>query len=247
MFHDEPKSFLEHLEDLRRTLFKSVTALAIGMVVCMPLAPRIFGWLKRPLSAVTTESDVFLRSLEVTGGFSLAAKIIVWCGILISSPAIIYFAMEFIVPGLNEKERKIMAPLFGAGMALFFFGAAIGYWITLPVALKVMHGLHSWMGVSPEWTAGSYIVFSLHVMLAFGLAFELPILIVALGYMGVVSVAQLRAKRRHVIVGIFVLAMVLTPPEVVSQIIMALIMMLFYEICVLIVAVFERRRIPASF
>ncbi len=240
--HDRPKPILEHLADLRLTLLSAFGAWLAGLLLVLPFAPRLFRILRRPLSAVTDQPDQFLRSLEITGGFSIAMRIVLWGGLIVSAPVIMVLLGRFVFPALRAMERK--AVLLGSVFVLLLFalGVGLGYYITLPVALKVMFHLHDWLGIRAEWTAVSYVSFAVKLLLAFGLAFELPALLVALGYLGVVSSAMLRDKRRYAIVIILVLAMLLTPgPDVFSQIIMALPMLLLYEICIWVIRLVERK------
>lgn len=244
---DAPKPFLSHLEELRWTLARCLAALALGMLACLPAAPRIFKWLCAPLAGVTERPDLFLRSLEITGAFSIALKIVFWSGLILSAPFLLFFIGSFVFPGLTARERRMARAAVAAGACLFIFGVGMGYFITLPIALRIFFGIHAWLGIQAEWTAPSYVAFSMQLLLLFGLAFEVPVVIAALGYCGVVSAADLAAKRRHAIVGILVLAMVLTPgPDVVSQLLMAIPMYVLYEACVLAIRFFERRRDTAS-
>ena len=240
---DQPKPFLEHLADLRTTLLGCLAAWGVGMAIVMPFAPRLFTLLCAPLAKITEHPEQFLRSLEITGGFSIAMQIVLWGGLLISVPFITFLLARFILPGLTRLERKVIVGSLGFVIALFILGVGIAYFITLPVALKIMFGLHAWLGIRAEWTAVSYIAFAVKLLLAFGLAFELPIVVVVLGYLGIVSAAFLRSKRRHAIVIILILTMVLTPgPDVFSQIIMAVPMILLYETCIWIIWLAERKR-----
>jgi sec-independent protein translocase protein TatC len=240
---DQPKPFLEHLADLRMTLLGCLAAWGIGMTIVMPFAPRLFTILRAPLAKITEHPEQFLRSLEITGGFSIAMQIVLWGGLLVSAPFITFFLAWFVLPGLTCRERKVIIGSLGFVVALFILGVGIAYFITLPVALKIMFGLHAWLGIRAEWTAISYVSFATKLLLAFGLAFELPVVVVVLGYLGIVSAAFLRTKRRHAIVIILILAMVLTPgPDVFSQIIMAIPMILLYEACIWIIWLAERKR-----
>jgi sec-independent protein translocase protein TatC len=240
---DQPKPFLEHLADLRTTLLGCLAAWVIGMAIVMPLAPRLFTILRAPLAKITEHPEQFLRSLEITGGFSIAMQIVIWGGLLISAPIIMLLLARFVLPGLTRPERKVILGSLGFVVGLFLIGVGIGYFITLPVALQIMLGLHSWLGIRAEWTAASYISFAMKLLLMFGLVFELPVVVVALGYLGIVSAAFLRSKRRHAIVIILILAAVLTPgPDVFSQIIMAVPMILLYEVCIWIIWLAERKR-----
>jgi len=240
---DQPKPFLEHLADLRMTLLGCLAAWGIGMAIVMPFAPRLFTLLRAPLAKITEHPEQFLRSLEITGGFSIALQIVLWGGLLVSAPFITFLLARFVLPGLTCRERKVIVGSLGFVVALFSLGVGLAYFITLPVALKIMFGLHAWLGIRAEWTAVSYVSFAIKLLLAFGLAFELPVVVVVLGYLGIVSAAFLRSKRRHAVVIILILAMLLTPgPDIFSQVVMAVPMILLYEACIWIVWLAERKK-----
>jgi len=240
---DQPKPFLKHLADLRTTILGCLAAWGVGMAIVLPLTPRLFTLLRAPLAKITEHPEQFLRSLEITGGFSIALQIVLWGGLLMSAPFIIFLLARFVLPGLTCLERKVIVGSLGFVIGLFILGVGIAYFITLPVALKIMFGLHAWLGIRAEWTAVNYVSFAVKLLLAFGLAFELPIVVVVLGYLGIVSAAFLRSKRRHTVVIILILAMLLTPgPDVFSQIVMAVPMMLLYEACIWIIWLAERKR-----
>lgn len=240
---DQPKPFLEHLADLRATLLGCLAAWVIGMAVVMPFTPGLFAFLRAPLAKVSAHPEQFLRSLEITGGFAIALQIVLWGGLLVSAPFIAFLLARFVLPGLTRPERQVITGALGFVVALFILGVGLAYYVTLPVALKIMFSLHAWLDIRAEWTAVSYVAFAIKLLLAFGLAFELPVVVVVLGYLGIVSAAFLRSKRRQAIVGILILAMVLTPgPDVFSQIVMAGPMLLLYEACIWIVWWAERKR-----
>lgn len=241
---DQPKPFLRHLEELRWTILWSLAVLIVAMLICLPLAPVIFRWLCAPLSKITSHPEMFLRSLEITGAFSIALQLILWSGLILSTPVILFLIGGFVFPGLTGQERKMARATGILALLLFFLGVGLGYFITLPIALKIFFSIHGWLGIQAEWTAPSYVAFSMQLLLLFGLAFELPVVIMGLGYFQVISSSFLRSKRRHAIVAILILAMILTPgPDVFSQIIMAIPMIILYELCVWIVWLFERQRV----
>lgn len=236
------KPFLDHLEDLRRALVRSALALVAGMAIVAPFAPRVFDVLKRPLAGAGVDPEGFLRTIDVAGALSLALRIVFWGGLVLAAPFMVFFLGAFVSPGLTPGERKAAARAILPSFALFFFGVALGYGVTLPVALRVMLQLHRWMGIRPEWVVTSYASFALQLLLAFGLAFQLPVVVVILGRLGWVTAAGLRVARPYVIVGLLVLAMILTPPDVITQVLMAAPLMAMYEMCILLIAAWERGR-----
>lgn len=240
------KPFIEHLEDLRKTLIGSITSLVIGMVLAIPLAPKVMELLKGPLQKATGSVEPFLRSLEVAGGFNLAMRLILWTGLLFSAPFILFFVGSFVFPGLTQKEKRAVKRSSAFAVVLFFFGVALGYKLTLPVALEVMMSLHEWLGIRAEWVVNSYVSFALQLLLAFGLVFELPVVLMILGHLGIVNSTQLREKRRVVIIILLVVAMLLTPPDIFTQLIMAVPLILLYEICIWMIWAAEKQRARQS-
>jgi sec-independent protein translocase protein TatC len=236
------KPFLDHLEDLRRTIIYCLAALAAGMLVAAPLAPRLLGLLKAPLRYVTDNPDAFLRSLEVGGAFSVGMQIAFWAGLLFSTPFLFVFVAGFVFPGLTEREKRAVISASGFAVVLFAFGVFLGYKLTLPAALSIMFSMHSWLGIRAEWTVTSYVAFASQLLIGFGLVFELPALLLVLGKLGIVNSGQLRRYRRHAIVAALIIGMVLTPPDVFSQLLMAIPLIVLYELCLWIVWATERRR-----
>ena len=210
--------------------------------MAVPLMPRTMMWLKAPLRGVTDNPDQFLRSLEVSGAFSVSMTMALWTGLLFSSPFLLLFIGAFIFPGLTRREKKAVINAGGFAVALFAFGVLFGYQFTLPAALKILFGMHAWLGIRAEWTVTSYVTFVLQLLIGFGLVFELPTILLALGKLGIVSSLQLRSMRRHAIVMILIVAAALTPPDVFSQLLMALPLVGLYEMCIWLVWMDERRK-----
>lgn len=237
------KSFLGHLEDLRFTIIAAFLSLLAGMLVALPLAPRILSLLKVPLEKAGKDPSTFLVVLEMTGPFSLAMRVIFWSGLVLSFPFITYFVGRFVFPGLLLKERKAVLLGLGSAVVLFAAGVALGYKLTLPLAMRVMFRIGDWIGVAPKFVeVGSYAAFVLQLLIGFGCAFELPVVVLSLGRLGIVSSLQLRDKRRHVIIGLLALAMLLTPPDPYSMVLMAIPLVLLYELCVWLTWSYERNR-----
>lgn len=236
------KPFLEHLEDLRQTLLRSGLALAIGMGVAFPLTPRLLGILKRPLHLVTDDPERMLQSLEVSGAFIAAMRMAFWGGLLLSAPVLVMLIGSFVLPALKPEEKKLASRAGVLGLALFVAGVLLGYFYTLPFALSAMFLFHGWMGVTPLWTVSSYVAFSTQLLIAFGLAFEIPMVLLVLGRLGIISGEWLRLHRRHAVVAALAIACVLTPPDVVSQVIMTIPLVLMYEGCIWLVLAWDRKR-----
>lgn len=237
------KPFLGHLRDLRSTILWCLAFLGLGMVVAFPLVPRIHTILTAPVGKVVDDPDSFLKVMQVTSGMSIAMRIIFWGGLLLSLPFIVVTIWKFIFPALKGNERKGVLGASAFAVVLFVAGVCMGYFWTLPVALRVMFRINRWLGVTCDFVELSdYIGFVLKLLIAFGVAFELPVVVLALGQMGIISGAQLRDKRPYVIVGIMIVAMFLTPPDPLTLLLMAMPMALLYECCIWIIWAKERRK-----
>lgn len=222
---------------------RSLAALACGILVAAPFAPRIFDFLKRPLRSVVPDPDTFVRVFEVTGAMSVAMTTALWTGVLLSAPFIVFFAGRFVFPGLTRAERRAVFRSSGFALALFAGGVALA-WTFLPQALRVMLWFNTWMHMPVEFfRAGDYVRFVLVLLLSFGITFELPLLLIVLGHLGIVTSAQLRTHRRHAFVVILVLAAFVTPTtDPFSQLAMAIPLALLFELCIAVIRAKERRR-----
>jgi sec-independent protein translocase protein TatC len=236
------KPFVEHLEDLRKMLFAIAGLLLAGLLVAIPFAPHVIALAKAPMAKAGKDPEQFLQVIQVAGGFVLGMKIIFWTGILFSSPFILICIARFVFPGLKAKERRLVRAVLWASVLLFAAGVFACYKVTLPVGIAMMFSMNSWLGVNVEWVEfGDYVSFVLKLLIAFGAAFELPVVVLTLGFMGIISSRMLRTYRRHAIVVILIIAMVLTPPDVFTQLLMGVPMILLYEICVWTIYLRERR------
>lgn len=240
----EVKPFLEHLEDLRKMLLYGMGSLAIGVAVAFPLIPRILDLLKQPLKAITEHPEHLLRSgNNVASGFTAAMQVGIWSGVVIASPAIFYFIARFVAPALSKRERQVIQQTLALGFFLFLFGVWLGWKMAMPVALKTMAWFNDWMGVETWWTLGDYVSFTTIMLVAFGLVFEVPVIILIMGRLGLVGSAWLRKYRRHAIVIGLVLAAAITPsPDVASQLIVAVPLLVLYEVCIWIIFATEKRK-----
>ncbi|OGV57654.1 MAG: twin arginine-targeting protein translocase TatC [Lentisphaerae bacterium RIFOXYA12_FULL_48_11] len=244
----QTKPFMEHLEDLRRTIIRAAMAFAVGMCIAIPAAPWILYILKLPLKWAGKDPSTFLQVLEVTGGLSLATQTVFWAGLLISAPFIIYFIWEFVFPGLTKREQGAITSSIGFALVLFILGVLTGYYLALAPGIKVMIWFSDWMGVNVTFfRATDYIRFVVILLLSFGICFELPIILLILGQMGLVTSRQLRDKRSVAIVVVLIIAAVVTPTtDPFTQLVMAVPMCLLYELCIWILWSKERKAAKES-
>ncbi len=239
---DPPRPFLEHFVELRDCIIRCAVAWVVAMLVVAPFAPQIIAVLQWPLKASELESQgVAVQGLEVGVGFSLFMTTMLWGGTILALPALLYFIFRFVFPGLRRHERNLVCFTLGAGVFLFLGGVWMCFSLTLRLALDALMAINSWMHVPVTiLQAEAYIGFVLKVLLAFGLAFQFPMILLALGWLGIVSADGLRKRRGVAIIAIFAVAMFLTPPDPLSQIVMAVPMCLLYEITLWLVRLRER-------
>jgi sec-independent protein translocase protein TatC len=231
-YDDSEMPFLEHLEDFRKTIIRSGIAILIGMIACWVFVPWMTDVLRVPAQEYIDAGQITLQHPEVTSGFKMYLALTFWGGILISMPVLMIIIGSFIMPGIKDAERKIFQRVSGFAGILFIVGVVLGYKVTLPLAMKIMWGFTGKLGGEAIWNYQKFIGFTLQVLLGFGVAFQLPIVIILLGKLGILNSTQLKEKRRHVIVALFILAMLLTPPDVTTQILMAVPLILLYEFCI---------------
>lgn len=234
--HDEGMPFLEHLEELRHTILRSLAALGLGMVPALAFSRQILDVLKQPLVNLNVDPDTFLQLPQVMGAFKVLVAVGFWGGLFLALPFVVFFAAQFVFPGLHDHEKRVVRKCSGAAVVLFFVGACLGYFGTATHAIHALvFRLPQWMGNEPTWIyLTDYVMFILKLVIGFGLSFELPLILLGLGYAGVVDSVQLRTKRRHVFVGLLAFAMMLTPPEPISQLVMATSLYVLYEGCILL-------------
>jgi sec-independent protein translocase protein TatC len=241
------KSFFEHLEDLRWMLVKMVAALSVTVVLCFFCAQSLLAVIKWPLERIGQNPETFLRTLEVVGGFNLAMELALYAGIVLACPLLLFFLAQFILPGLTAREKQLLVPTFLTGVGLFLMGASLAYFVVIPAGLRFFIEYNKYLGIRSEWTIDNYVSFVSHMTLAFGLCFELPLVVLVLARLGIVSHKFLRDKRSYVIVLIFIVAAVITPTtDMFNQTLLALPMCLLYEACIWIAWWMERKKVRST-
>ncbi len=232
--------FLSHLEELRGAAVKSFLAFLLASALCLGFSPSLFRWLKWPLQDLLPTGWQFIATtpFETYGAY---LKIAMTFGLLLSSPLIFYFFWKFIRPGLQKEERRGIVPIAMSCGILFIGGALFGYFVVFPPAFRFVIELLQGTDIVFFPKVSDYLSFALRLLLAFGIIFELPLFMVILGRFGWVQAKGLGKARKYVIVGIFLVAGILTPgPDVFSQILMALPLLLLFEIGILLVRLFGR-------
>jgi len=231
-YNDPPRPFMEHLMDLRDCVIRCAVAWVVCEIAIVPFSRQILAWLIAPAGA----SKDMVQGLGWTTGIGILLKIMLWGGTALSLPFLLFFSMRFVFPGLKRSERSLIIFCLVTSTVLFMGGVWMAYAATIKVALQVLQKINEWIGVTVNIVRlDEHVEIVIKTIIAFGLAFQLPLLLLALGWLGIVSSEALRKRRRIAIVVIFILAMVLTPPDPVSQIVMAIPMCVLYEVCVWVI------------
>ena len=233
-------SFLDHLEELRKRLLRSVLAVALAFGVCLLFARTILDFLLRPiLPLLGQDRPVFL---ELTEPFLLYMKVAFLAGLFLAAPLVLYQAWAFISPGLYPHERRYAAPFVLFATVFFTAGGAFGYYVGFPTAARFLLGVSQ--GFEANLRISSLFSFESKIILGLGLVFELPTVIYFLARIGIVTPGFLWHHFKYAVLIIFILAAVLTPtPDIVTQCVFAAPMILLYLLGILIAHVFGRRRV----
>ncbi|KFN52035.1 hypothetical protein N790_03640 [Arenimonas malthae CC-JY-1] len=236
-------TLMGHLLELRSRLLKGVVAVLAVFVALMPFANRLYAELAAPLLSKLPAGGQ-LVAIEVASPFFTPVKLAFFAALVLSAPVLIYQAWAFVAPGLYQNEKRLAKPLLVAAVLLFYAGCAFAYFLVLPMVFGFLTAITP-EGVAMMTDISRYLDFVLVIFLAFGLSFELPVAVVVLVVLGVVTPAQLREARGYVVVGVFILAAIITPPDVVSQLMLAIPMCLLYELGIIAGAVLKRRAAAA--
>ncbi|MBW1696544.1 MAG: twin-arginine translocase subunit TatC [Deltaproteobacteria bacterium] len=231
--------FTAHLEELRNRLIKCFIAVGIGFVVSFGFKERLFGILVQPLLKVMEKGDTLIFT-GLPEAFFTYLKVSLLSGIMLASPMLFYQFWMFVAPGLYQKERRVLIPIVILSSVFFLTGSLFGYFVVFPYGFKFFLGFAT-ETIKPLPSMKEYLSFSSKLLLAFGLVFELPLVLTFLARFGIVSVAFLKKNRKYAILLFFVGAAILTPPDVVTQIFMALPLIVLYEISILGAKIFGKK------
>ena len=226
---DAESSLMEHLLELRTRLVRGLAGTGLILLALLPFVRQLYDHLARPLiSQLPAGQATQMIASDPTSGFFAPIKLAFFLALFLSSPWLLFQAWSFVAPGLYRHEKRLAMPLLVSAIVLFYAGCAFAYFLVLPAVFGFLTRIAP-EGVAMMTDISAYLDFVLVMFLAFGLSFELPVALVILSLLGWVTPAQLREGRGYAVVGIFIVAAVLTPPDVVSQLMLAIPMCLLYE------------------
>jgi sec-independent protein translocase protein TatC len=231
-------SFIAHLIEMRDRLLRAVTAIVIIFICLFPWAQDIYALLAKPLLAALPKGGQMIAT-EITTPFFVPMKVTMMAAFLLALPWVFYQAWAFVAPGLYQHEKRIGVPLVIASVILFVTGMAFAYFLVFPLVFHFIVSVTP-TGVAVMTDIGKYLDFVLTMFMAFGITFEVPIAVVLLVKMDMVSVAKLREIRPYVIVGAFVIGAIFTPPDVISQFMLATPLWVLYELGIIVAAMITK-------
>ena len=226
------ESFISHLLELRTRLLYAFGGLLLVFICLVPWAGELYALLAEPMLAKLPKGGQMI-AIDVITPFFVPLKVAMMAAFIIALPHILYQAWLFVAPGMHKHEKRLMLPLVMASVVLFFFGMAFAYFVVFPVVFGFFSGAAP-QGVAVMTDIDKYLSFVMGMFLAFGTTFEVPVAVVVLVKMDVVSIAKLKEIRPYVIVGAFILGALLTPPDVVSQFMLAIPLWLLYEVGIVV-------------
>ncbi|MHC4986314.1 MAG: twin-arginine translocase subunit TatC [Planctomycetota bacterium] len=227
----------DHLEELRRRLIYALLGLAVTLAAAIPMAKPIIDMLRHPYrrAMAAAEVEAKLSALKLSSGLTAYLEVVFVAALLLACPWVFYQIWKFVAAGLYEKERRAVLFAVPFSTGLFVAGAVFFIFVVAVPVMRFLLLFNKWLGLEMVITFASYIRFVAAMSLVFGLAFQTPLVVLVLGRVGIVSLEKLRHYRRHVVVALLIAAMVLTPPDPISQLCLAVPMWVLYELGVVLV------------
>lgn len=241
---DLEQPFVSHLIELRNRLLRMVVSVIVLLVPLMLYASELYSWLADPLLVHLPEGAKMIAT-QVASPFFAPFKLAMMTALFLAMPYILYQMWSFVAPGLYAHEKRFALPLLVASVFLFYAGIAFAYYVVFPIIFKFFTAAAP-AGVTVMTDISSYLDFTLTLFLAFGVVFEVPIVTILLVLTGFTSTESLAEKRRYIILGAFIIAAILTPPDVISQVTMALPMWLLFEVGLLFARLMVRLKQQAA-
>ena len=239
------ETFISHLVELRDRIIKAALAIIIIFMSLVYWAPEIFHLFAQPLLTALPSGGKMIVT-DITGSFFVPMKVTMLVAFVIALPVVMYQLWAFIAPGLYTHERRLIVPLVVSSYSLFIIGMSFAHFLVFPTVFKFMAHYNAPLGAEMLTDIDNYLSFAMTTFLAFGITFEVPVVVVVLVRMGVVPLAKLREIRPYVIVGAFVIAAVVTPPDILSQLLLAVPMSLLYELGLFIARFYEKDKLAST-
>lgn len=240
---DEPKPFLQHLEELRAMLIKMAAVLGVCMTACLWFQKDLVHLMEEPLARIDPTLVSKLQNLGVIDPITISFSLAFYAGIVFSFPLLLFFVAQFVVPALTRKEKKVVFPAIAIGFGLFLTGVLICYFFILPQTLRFCFDYSKSLNFAPSWTVREYFSFVTRMLISFGAAFELPVAVLALVYVELLSFQKLNHTRPYAYVLVLALAAIIAPtPDPISFLSLGAPMCLLYEGCIWMAWLLERRR-----
>ncbi|XOZ33052.1 twin-arginine translocase subunit TatC [Halomonadaceae bacterium KBTZ08] len=239
---EETMPLVAHLVELRNRLLKAILAILVIFLALYPFANQLYTWLSGPLRAYLPEGSSMIAT-DVAAPFFAPLKLTLVLGTFLAMPVVLYQIWRFMAPGLYRHEKQIAFPLLASSIILFYLGAVFAYFVVFPLVFAFFTSVGP-AEVTVMTDMSSYLSFVLKLLFAFGIAFEIPVAIMLMILSGATDTRSLGEKRPYVVVGCFVVGMMMTPPDMISQTLLAAPMWLLFEIGLIFGRMVERRRPP---
>ncbi|PSB91589.1 twin-arginine translocase subunit TatC [Candidatus Pandoraea novymonadis] len=236
---DIEATFFSHLIELRARIIRAGGAVLIVFFSLIYWAPDIFCLLSSPLLKSLPRGGKMIVT-DISGSFFVPMKVTMIVSIVVAFPIVLYQAWAFIAPGLYRHEKRLVIPLVVSSYALFLVGIAFAYFLVFPTVFQFMAHYNAPLGAEMNTDINSYLSFVLTMFLCFGITFEMPLAVVLLVHLGVVSLEKLKQSRPYAVVGSFVVAAIVTPPDVLSQVMLAISLVLLYEFGLIAARIFVK-------